>query len=196
MPWKLAGANPIQNWSWTRAGCRNLPDPILKGHGGVSSCQANKEKPHQPNSSKEHFSRCSQDQHHALGFLYAKERVRVRLSLPGKSDQAWGKWRRMLDAKQPHGSPSWSKAPAPILQPPSLSGPGSLQNQVLHVCICVMSVNILKGANPDVSCHTHSCPFIPEKLLRMPSSLTEGSLEDHGASDQRRSLTPADGRKI
>lgn len=66
---------------------------------------------------------------------------RVRLSLPGNSDQAWGKWRRTLDAKLPRGCPSWSKAPAPVLQPPSLSGPGSLQNQIPRcVCVCVLGV--------------------------------------------------------
>lgn len=183
----MAGANPIQSWSRTIKGCPNLPDPILKGHGGVSSCLAGKERPHQPNSSKEQLSRCSRDQHRALSFLHAKERVRVwvrvRVSLPGNSDQAWGKWRRMLDAKPPRGSPSWSKAPAPVLRPPSLSGPGSLQNQILRVCICVGCVNVLKGANRDVSrntavlscwrnrsgCHLHSRKArwkITEPLIR------------------------------
>lgn len=30
MPQKLTGANPIQSWSRTRAGCPNLPATILK----------------------------------------------------------------------------------------------------------------------------------------------------------------------
>lgn len=180
---KLAGANLIQRRSRTRAGCPNLPDPILKGHSGVSSCLADKEKPHQPNSSKEHLSRCSRDQHRVLGFLHAKERLRVSVSLPGNPDQAWGKWRRMLDAKQPRGSPSWSKAPAPILQLPSLSGPGTLQNQILRVG----RVNILKGAHPDVSHHTQL--FFHAGEIVQDADFTHGRLAGRSQSLRSEKIT-------